>query len=81
VRAYRDHLEAAGRPPATIALHLAALRRGAVELGAEARIADHKPKRSPRGEPRAPTLEQLEQLPAMPDLRATVEAGSGREVA
>jgi hypothetical protein len=64
VRAYCDHLEAAGRAPATIALHLAALRRVAVELGAEARIADLKPSAS-----RAPTLEQLERLPATPDLR------------
>lgn len=71
VRGYRDRLEAAGRAPATIAVHLAALRRLAVELGADARIAEVRAERVPRGVPRALTLEQLERLLAMPDLRTT----------
>jgi integrase len=71
VRAYRDRLERAGRAPATVAVHLAALRRLAVELGADAKIADVRGERVPAGEPRALTLSELERLLAMPDLRAT----------
>jgi integrase/recombinase XerD len=52
-------------------VHLAALRRLAVELGADARIAEVRAERVPRGQPRALTLEQLERLLAMPDLRTT----------
>jgi hypothetical protein len=81
VRAYCDHLEAAGRAPATIALHLAALRRVAVELGAEARIANLKPSASRAASRARRRSSSSSGCRPRPTCAPTVEAGSGREVA
>ncbi|HEY5260849.1 MAG TPA: tyrosine-type recombinase/integrase [Solirubrobacteraceae bacterium] len=68
VRGYRDALERAGRSPATIAKHLAALRAlaRALDVDGVERVGGA---RVPRGEPRALAAQEYARLLQMPDRR------------
>lgn len=69
VRAYRDLLEGAGRSPATVAKHLAALRCLAAAIGADVAIRDIRSARVYPGQPRALDQHQYARLLRMPDRR------------
>jgi hypothetical protein len=66
VRAYRDHLEQAGRSPAAVAKHLSALRALADALGADPAMRTVRSAQVARGEPRALTHDEFARLLRMP---------------
>lgn len=69
VRAYRHLLEGAGRSPATVAKHIAALRCLAAAIGADVAIRDIRSARVYPGQPRALDQDQYARLLRMPDRR------------
>lgn len=70
VRAYRDHLEAADKAPATVAKHLSAIRLLADELGVDHAVRGVRSERVEQGEPRDLSDDELERILRMPDRRA-----------